>query len=451
MVRVLQLIALILLLVVGAGATYAIVYPGETKGLAKQMIRSSARSSTPAKREPARPAVSTSTAAAKSVASASKEPATARPVANSRQSGSGSPPPRGTPAASGGKKPPTKQEMEAKKRMEANRGKLEEEPTRRALSLGASPDPINTPPPAAELYPFKVSRRTFPTPDLIRLELNIKNASGTFWQTAYVALRGADPAKTVVFRVDDWRIDEVVGLDYTFPKEELESRVKDLRVARVTGIKRESALSDLVGDIRSSVVGDTSRGGTTGGKTTTTTVPDGRTYASVEVPGLLGLLASVRGPSAGLDVRVSSSGGAIKDQIPLAIPLEHMLPQTLDIGLFADTPARTEARKLLDEAFAEGQKVQSQLGELIKVLANTPYEEAQKSDIPAIKAKIAESLATFDKKSLDLAVLANKVKDPKVSDAEAAARGMADKLVKMLTSIEKQVQKLDARFKLLPE
>ncbi len=264
-----------------------------------------------------------------------------------------------------------------------------------------------------------------------------------------MALRGADPAKTVVFRVDDWRIDEVVGLDYTFPKDELEPRVKDLRVARVTGIKRESALSDLVGDIRSSVVGDTSRPATSPGRTTTPA--DGVTYASVEVPGLLGLIASVRGPSVGLDVRVASTGGAIKDQIPLAIPLEHMLPEKLDIALFSDTPSRAEALKLLNEAFAEAQEVQAQLGEIVKVLSNTPYEEAQKSAIPAIKSKMNAKLSAFDKKSLDLAVLANKVKDPKVSDAEAAARGIADKLVKMITSVEKQVQKLDGRFKLLSE
>jgi hypothetical protein len=445
--KIFQLIALIILLTIGGGATFAIAFPGD----AKAHLRTGAR----ALLAPSKSEAKKSEPVARHVASATKAPTAddGDKQGNNKPTASG-PPPRGTAPKSGAappRRPPTRSEIEARARLEAVRGKEVVEPTRRALMLGPSPDPITSDPPPPSLYPFKVERRLFPTSDMIRIEMSIKNGSGIFWSTAYIAMRSQDSSKTIVFRIDDWRIDEVIGLDYTFPKDELESRLAGLRVARVSGIKRESALSEIVGDARASFAGGKTSAEAARNRTNSSSPEDQTTFASVKVPGLLGMINSVRAPLIGMKVEVTSSDAAMTSQVPLALPMELMLPEKIDVGLLADTPMRSKAVVHFDTAVAEARKVQASLSELIGVLSTKPYGEAKKDEIPAIRSRIQASLDAYNKESINLAVLSKSARDPKISEAETMLAGVADRVVKQVGSLEKQIRRVDPKFELMPK
>lgn len=439
MKKILQLIALIILLTIGGGATFAIAFPGD----AKAHLRTGARALLAPKKSEEPPP--------RRVAAA-KSPADADDSKQGNNSPKAGPPPRGSskPSASPPRRPPSRSEVEARQRLDAVRGKEVVEPTRRALMLGPSPDPITTDPPPPQLYPFSVARRVFPTSDMIRVELNIKNASGIFWSTAYIAMRSQDSSKNIVFRIDDWRIDEVIGLDYTFPKDELESRLSGLRVARVSGIKRESALSEIVGDMRASFAGGKTSAQAARNRTNSSSSDDANTYASVKVPGLLGVINSVRAPLIGMNVEITASDAAMTSQIPLALPMELMLPEVIDVGLLADTPMRSQAIVHFDSAIKEARSVQASLIELITVLSTKAYRDANEKEIPAIRASIRKSLDKYNKESIDLAVLSKSARDPKISEAETMLTGVADRVVKQVASLEKQIRRLDPKFKLMP-
>jgi len=442
--KTLQLIALIILLTIGAGATFAIAFPGD----AKAHLRSGARVLlAPSKADDQRVSPSKRATASKSPAADDSDK-----QGNNKPAASG-PPPRSTskPGSSPPRRPPTRSEIEARQRLEAVRGKEVAEPTRRAHMLGPSQDPITNEPPPPSIYPFSVARRLFPTSDMIRIEMNIKNGSGIFWSTAYIAMRAQDSSKTVVFRIDDWRIDEVIGLDYTFPKDELESRLGGLRVARVSGIKRESALSEIVGDARVKFAGGKTGSESGSNRTNSTSPDDQRTFASVKVPGLLGMINSVRAPLIGMSVEVTSSDAAMTTQVPLAVPMELLLPDKIDVGLLADTPMRSKAVVHFDAAIVEARIVQSSLSELISVLSSKPYGEAKKSDIPAIRSKIQQSLEKYNKESINLAVISKSARDPKISEAETMLAGVADRVVKQIDALEKQIRRVDSKFELMPK
>jgi hypothetical protein len=108
--------------------------------------------------------------------------------------------------------------------------------------------------PAPELYPFGVEKRTRPTAGEIEVELLVQNASGYFWQTAYVVVRAPDYAEAPTFEIKDWPIDGLAVLRYRFPADQLNQRMRNLRIVAVTGNRLDSPLAANVSRQREALV-----------------------------------------------------------------------------------------------------------------------------------------------------------------------------------------------------
>src|SRR5690606_5030788 len=75
-------------------------------------------------------------------------------------------------------------------------------------------------------------------------EFLVGNFSGRIWSPAEIVLKSPGFPQSQVFRVDNWRMDEIASLKYRFPRAELERRMEMLRVVEVRGNQRQSARSE---------------------------------------------------------------------------------------------------------------------------------------------------------------------------------------------------------------
>lgn len=425
---------LAILVLLGAAATYAIVFPGEARGHVRHAVRTIAggKKQTNQGIASARPSSGNNDhagTAAKPVVPASNEAvppnALAQVDAPKPADGASSPP---------AKRPPSRAEVEKR----GNTIDPSLMPKRRATFVGPTTDPIDGSAPPPSMYPFRVDRRVIPNPSSIRLELSIRNQSGIFWDTAFVALRSAGHEEAIVFRINDWRLDEVVGLDYTFPKDELEPRLKELRVVRVSGSRRQSALSDLMNEKRNEA---------SGGQPTTVAISG--EGGSMRASGLLGMLAVAREAETGVKVQYEAAPGASSARkLPaIVFPLEATIPAEIPLMVDESDPKRKEAAELFRESHKAALSIQEDITALIKqVNENADFGAAMKNGGTALQDRIRGNLAAFNKKTLDLALAIERAKDNSLRSVTKANEDLANNVFLMTSSLESDMKRRDPKF-----
>lgn len=424
--KLLSSVTIAALTLLALAQTYAIAFPGEARAMLRGDSTSSQRrpavvqtGNEGASRAPAsRPAPK---GTGKPAASESREIAQAEPKPTPAQGRKPAPPPR--------KQAPPKRDDTKQAQTRA---------LRRATAAGSSDSISSAQAPQPELYPFTPERRTTPTKGTLRIELRMKNNSGIYWESATIALSTPVRKDALLYRIDGWRDQEEIMIDYAFPEAEMESRLTQLRVVSVTGAQARAALADMFNEQRQEFA-------MAAGRQDQTEIP--RTGEKITAPGLLGLLASARAPFAQQPAAVASYDDVARvRRVEVIFPEEHavVLPDTE--GLPSGTKERTAATKLFTESSAKAVEIQDQLKAFIATLKDQTYEDAMAANGPAMISGIRQSLREFTSGAVDLSVLAESTGDGQIERLQARLLEYSDRLTRQVTSIEVQVRRHDPQF-----
>jgi hypothetical protein len=295
---------------------------------------------------------------------------------------------------------------------------------------------INPPPP--ELYPMEINRRTYPDANSITIEFAIKNASGVHWKSAYISLRAPLRKQEELFEISDWKIDEVVGLDYTFAKNETELRLKGMRVVSVDGDVRQSALARRIEEDRLKALNSN----------TEETRPRPRQGDALTAPGLLGLMGQFQQPFSGITVIPTKFKAPEKQLIPVELPPDQLLSQEMDFDLRETSDERHEVRELLDIYHQDALAVQSKIIELSELLKTTPYQDLMKSQGNELVTEIQGKLSNFNKSGHNLGLRIAHSNDDEVQRTSKVLLDIASHINAQIETVETAVKAYDSSFQL---
>jgi hypothetical protein len=406
---------------------YAIVFPGE----ARAMLRGDSRT------QP-RPAVvqTGNTAPARPARGAAEKPAPRGAnleAPETREVAQADPKPAPTPTR---KTTPPPRKQAPPKRDDTKQ--TQTRALRRATPAGSIELASSTQAPQPELYPFTPERRTTPTKGLLRIELRMKNNSGIYWENATIALSTPARKDALLYRIDGWRDQEEIMIDYAFPEAELESRLTQLRVVSVTGSQARAALADIFNEQRQEFA-------MAAGRQDQTEIP--RTGDRIAAPGILGLLASARAPFARQPAAVASYDDVARSRrLQIEFPAEHAVVSVDPEGLPAGTKERDAATKLFLESTSKAVAIQEDLKGFIALLRELPYEEAMATQGPEKISRIRHSLHEFTAGAVNLSVLADANDDSQIKRLQARLLEYSDRISRQVTSIEVQVRRHDPKF-----
>lgn len=341
-------------------------------------------------------------------------------------------------AAAQESRPPTREELEAQ--MEAERGAIEVQRFGRFVGPVTRDRVGALEPPPAQLYPFTINRRTFPDAASISVQIAIRNLSGKHWETAYVTFRAPRTEEAVLFQIDEWRIDEIVGLEYVFPRHELEARVRDLRVVAVSGKERESALSRRLSDSRRETVESTQ----TLGK---------RRRASGEslrAPGLLAVVASWQAPYTGIQITQGEMRQVQAQVIRVEIPEEEQLPLALGMNIRQTSEERQAVAELIQRYHELSLETQDILQEMAGELNGKPVTAALSQPSLSRVPEVQEKLKELHDLGTGLTRMSLRTKDSEVERVKEVVIGHAQKINLQVLRIEAAVQAADPSFRVRP-
>lgn len=417
--KTLSLLLLVVLLIVGLAAGYVVNDPAATKSLLG-MSQAQAQETGPAAAEQGPRAEN---------AAAETEPAQGEKPADGfdrKASGQADKRPEG-------RRPPTREEFE--KRMVEDLPQIET--TRKAREVGSVDDVPATEPPAPESYPIDIIRRTYPDARSMTVEIAIKNASGTHWKTAYVTLRSPQFEGGQLFEIDDWRIDEVVSLDYTFPRGEVDDRIKFLRVAAVNGNERESALANLLAANRQRLIEKTGGGDPL----------QARRGDVLSAPGLLSYLGNFQQPFTGIKITTTDMRAAPKKHLDIVIPQDQMLPETFQTPVRETSEERREVANMTEEFHKSGLKVQQAIKDFVAAVDASSYEEAIKGEAAGALNRLRSGLAEFNEIGVALATRVQRSSDPEIKQVRGIVIDYSGKIVSQVKALEESIHTIDERFR----
>ncbi len=307
---------------------------------------------------------------------------------------------------------------------------------RKGRPVGVLSQPTSTEAPPSEFYPFTIVRRTFPDAGSITVELAIKNASGSHWKTAYVALRSSRVKEIFQFEIQDWQIDETVGIDYTFPRAEIQDRLTDLRVVSVSGEKRESALAERMQASRRKYVESSAT--KRGGKGDTLTAS-----------GLIGVFGRMQSPVTGIQVRTAEFRSMDSKPVAIAIPQDSKLPADLVMGLRETSEERKAVIELAQKFHQAAVAAESGLGGFARELGKEPYDKAIRGSAGTALAQARERLAAFNVAGVELATKVQISSDPDIKKVGAVVPDYSKRILAQVESIENQMQGVDPSFRVM--
>jgi len=429
----LLVVALLLLLVVGAAAAYVAFDPvgaGRLIGLQKQE-QESARSvavapagSEGAKTPPARrPATSEGK-------TASREPA-AKP-----SSGGGASKPSSTGLT---RRPPRREEAKA---AAASAEETAIKITRKGRYIGPTERAPLHSAPLPEMYPFTVLRRTFPDARRMTVELAVRNSSGVQWRTAYVVIRSTGYEVPQQFEINDWQIDEIVGLDYTFPREEADRRLQELRIVSVSGDQRESALADIFSQSRRKwmEVSSNSRN----------TKPVARHGDSLSAPGMLALVGRLQQPTTGIAVQMTQQSSPEDLRLLIKVPPALLLSREPEANVRETSEERLAASRLLMRFHESGLAAEKALQEFVEALNQQSFRQAMSGEGGRALAEARRKLKEFNDLGVELATMIQRSKDAEVKKANTVLKDHSAKILGQIEEIQNQVRRVDAHFQVQP-
>lgn len=319
----------------------------------------------------------------------------------------------------------------------------ERETYRKARFVGPLTEPPTGRSPHPELYPFTVSKRTYPTNNTIMVALAIRNSSGIHWKTAYVALRSSRVDQSQLFEIQDWGIDETVALEYSFPRSEVNDRMRELRVVSVNGDQRESALAELLARSRqryfASLTGYDEE-------------PVANKGGSVSAAGLLGMIGALQSPFTQVEVAIIEPKVDLRRPLRIEMPEENLLAASPEITLAATTEERTAAIKEAQGFYAKALEIQVGLEKLRGELGKAPLEEAIKSpDAIQTLAALRQSLDDFNKGGAALATAIARSRDPEMVGLNGFLTETSRRVLTQLGIVETAVKDVLPGFSLQGE
>ncbi|MBI1289828.1 hypothetical protein GC173_01100 [bacterium] len=333
------------------------------------------------------------------------------------------------------RRPPKKGEVAA---TPADESRLK--PQRRGRFIGETQLPDGVPVPLPELYPFQVVRRTFPDSATMTVELGVKNSSGIQWKSAYVVIRSSQHPISYQFEVNDWQIDEVVGLEYSFPNDERERRLDKLRIIAVMGDKRESALADMLSQSRRKLVeasvsqvgaGERSREGD-----------------KLQAPGLLAVLGNAQSRVTGITVQTAVTQNASDIVLNLSAPTENLVSKELILDLRETSEERLAAAQLAREFHQATLSTQDSLARFCAQVSAAPFGKAMEGEAGNELTEARTKLNSLNDLGVKLAMTAQKSKDAEVRRLATLVPSHSNAILAQITDIETRVKKIDPHFRI---
>jgi len=341
----------------------------------------------------------------------------------------------GKPDAAAPKRPPTREELEKQAAAATVTGIAI---SRKARTVGPVTEAGTTEPPLPQLYPFTINKTTFPDSRTVNLEIAIKNQSGVHWETAYVTLRSPRVKEGVLFQVNEWQIDEIVGLDYAFPRAELEDRVKELRVVSVSGKERQSALSQRLSATRREAVESVS--------------PKGRRRGTpgevLNAPGLLAYVGAFQSPFTGIAVKRTESRAPRTRLVKIVIPEESLLPITLGINLKQTSEERQQVSELAVQFHEAGLAVQESLSRIASTANGKTWQDATAAGLPGDAGKAREQLGGFNQLGVKLSAAVQRSADTEVRRLSTTVIDHSKKILGQIDAVEAGIRPMDPGFSL---
>jgi hypothetical protein len=338
-------------------------------------------------------------------------------------------------AAAEEQRPPTREELEAS--MEEEKGGIPVGRYGRFVGPVSREKIGSIEAPPAALYPFTINRRTFPDATSISVEIAIKNLSGTHWETGYVTLRSPRTNDAALFQIDEWRIDEVVGLPYVFPRGELEARIRDLRVVAVSGKERQSALSRRLTDSRREVLASTE----TLGK---------RRRASgdaLRAPGLLAILGGIQTPYTGVQIIEADLKPAQAQTIKLQIPEEELLPITLGVNIRQTSEERKNIAELAQKYHDIALEAQEIIGKIAGEVNGKPAGEAMAQPSLQMVPDLRNHMKELHNLGVEISRQSLRSQDTEIQRLKEVVLEHARKLNLQVLRIEAALQSVDPSFR----
>ncbi len=325
------------------------------------------------------------------------------------------------------RRPPTRAESDAA----AADGDAETVTYRRARYVGPRKQPLTSAPPAEELYPFSINKRTFPDADTISVELLIKNRSGNYWKTAYVVLRPLDGKKAETFQIDDWNSDETAAFDYAFPKSEIRERMSKLRIMSVTGEMRVAALARKLSETRE-------KGAALSKELMATYTSDSSSPGQIEAPGLLGALAWATSPVTGIEVEMAQMEDA---EAPLSInyPQDRLIPEIHPVEMATSSAERNNAMLNFEDAHKAAGDVEDTLRDIADEMERLGYTKARDTTTGPMLEKVRRDLGEFNRAALKLATTASRTTDREIKELDKLVGRYGGVLVDLMEQMEEKV------------
>ncbi|CAN5259788.1 hypothetical protein BH09SUM1_BH09SUM1_25060 [soil metagenome] len=345
-------------------------------------------------------------------------------------------------AAAGGRRPPRRADMPAavvETDVKDSTATKTVSSMRKGRYIGAADGESFMSPPPAELYPFRVTKTTYPDADTINVEITISNASGSQWKTAYVLFRSSKYPVSQQFEIADWQIDESIALNYSFPVTQVQDRILDLRVVSVSGDKRQSALADRLSQSRRRYID------LTNSTREASAMP--RAGDKLTAPGLLAVLASLQSPITGIGIEPAELRTVAETKaITVKISADKMISDDYPSEVRETSQERQAAAQLASKYHAAGVEAQLALNEFVDNLGRKPYQEAMAGEAGQALETLRTKLKAFNDLGAELALVVQRSSDSEIKKAGNVLNSDSAKLVAQMDEIEKTVRRIDQHF-----
>ena len=426
---------LLLFLLCGA-SLLVIIDPAGTATLAGMKLPGSATNTQAAAKSPVRPSPREAAKVSAPAPTGSPVAAVAAVAEPARR-----PPPRTgttTPAKPAGGMPPKAEGSNEKPATLDDSFKI----SRKARYVGPLKERVGVKAPPPELYPMTVSSRTFPDANSMTVVLAVQNLSGIQWKTAYVSFRSPKHNMPYQFVIEDWQLDEVIGFEYTFPKNDVEERLTDLRIAGINGDQRESALAEIISQSRRKVVEANAADRGVDSRR--------RTGDSLSAPGLLGAVGELQEPMTGINVTSSFREAREEKPIEITIPAEALVPAVIPATIRETSQERKEAADMAIAFHTTGLKVQNSIAAFTASLKETIYAEAMKGQAAKDLEVVRGALKEFNSKGIALATTIQKTPDSEIKRLSGTQKLLSGRVMTQVELVENEIRRQDSNFKLIP-
>lgn len=338
-------------------------------------------------------------------------------------------------------RPPTREEIEATVGAPAAEEIINIPISRVGRHIGPTELSAGTEVPRQELYPFAIRRRAYPDAATMAVEFAIRNSSGSHWRNAYLTFRSENHPDAQRFQIEDWQIDETVGIEYRFPISEVTERLAGFRLVGISGQRRESALAELLSQDRNRYL----EFALISGQSTQATRRQGDRLTA---PGLLGLIGQFQSPMTGIQVRPASMTQARIRVINVSIPNDLRLPPSPEIVLRETSEERREVNAAMATFHQNALKVETTIGALIDLVNGSGSDVIASEAVTGVLQDLRRDLESLNSSGETLARLVRLSRDSEVKRVDPIWIGNSRRIVGQLERVEADIRRVDPTFQI---